>query len=352
MLSPNQNPQSTLEGMSHYSPEIVLENFKSKRIVADAAFTGIYSEYNNDMQRTHSLHTAHQEKMDGREMLGFAAEALIFTCIEKGALGNTISARGTSDYDDLFHGADMVIESTAKQLRDPIVSTVDVTINQNNIQSNVMRPRVPGKMEVKLGLDKKLERVVRHINLLANMSDNEAVALSAWLQSGGLSGVRNNSNDNKFRRAEELMLLKYYKNPKNGDHPDEPHFVLSGPQVVLSVDTLFVNKVFSTTSNEIVHKKAIENLSNILQVEVPLFVIELNAFVEKVADNYGKRGKGTNLFFAQYRAACRAWQETFDAPDYQARVTQALKVCMSDKDSGTQVREFAKTLEKSFGVRV
>lgn len=127
-MQEKQPQQFQLEGMSNYTPEVVRENYERSRIVADASFSSVYSEYVKDMERVEALHKTYESKDGGNEGLGFDAEALVFTCIEKGALGNNITARGTSLYDDYYHGADLIMESRAKHVRDPIISAVDVTI--------------------------------------------------------------------------------------------------------------------------------------------------------------------------------------------------------------------------------
>ncbi len=349
-MQEKQPQQSQLEGMSHYTPEVVRENYERNRIVADESFSGLYSEYVKDMERVKALHQTYENKDGGKEGLGFDAEALVFTCIEKGALGNNITARGTSLYDDYYHGADLIIESRAQQVRDPIISAVDVTINQKNIHTNSNEYFKTTEND-KVGFEKKLDRVKKHINLLANLSDNEAVELSAWLQSGGLTRERNRFSESKFRRAEELMLLKYYKNPKHGDNPDLPHFVASGPQIVASIDTLFINKVFSTSNDEVLHNKAVDILASILQAEVPLSVVMLNDYVEKVANSSRLRGLGTNLFFASYRAACKAWEETFSSDQYQMRMKRAIQTCNQDREAKRQLQDFMNTLQKSFDLK-
>lgn len=222
--------------------------------------------------------------------------------------------------------------------------------NQKNIHTQTKSQFEFGEVE-KVGFEKKLDRVKKHIHLLAGMSDNEAVELSAWLQSGGLMKERNTFSEQKFKRAEELMLLKYYKNPKHGDDPDRPHFVASGPQIVISIDTLFVNKVFSTGNDEILHRKNVDLLSSLLQAEVPLSVAMLDDYVEKVANSYRLRGLGTNLFFASYRAACKAWEETFSSEQYQMRMKRAIQTCNQDREAKKQLQDFMMTLQKSFDIK-
>lgn len=343
-----EGKQFQFEGMSSYTREVVKNNYEQKRIVADPVFHSLYSDYEKDMEKASELKKYFSEHSNDLESLGADGEALIFTCIDKGALGSNITARGTNIYDDYYHGADMVIESSSKQLRDPIVSAIDVTLNQRNINTVNKSAFEGGKVEQEIGFEKKLERIKRHIDYLASMSDNYAVELSAWIQRGGLTEKRSNLNAKKFDDAERLMSLKYYKNPKNSEDPDRPHFVSGGPQIVVSVDNMFVNKVFSTEGEQ--QKKSVDGLSSLLQVEVPMSIAVLKEYVEKIAIIKRSKNVGTNLFFASYRAACLAWEETFSNEQYQFRLEKAIKECNQNPDLRAQLQYFQRTLQKSFGI--
>ena len=343
-----EGKQNQLEGMSSYTPEVVKKNYEAKRIVADPIFTSLYSEYEKDMSRAEHLKEVYSAQHQSPETLGSIGEALIFTCIDKGALGSRITARGTHIYDDYYHGADMVIESTSRQMRDPIVSTIDVTLNQKDVNAQHKSSFEKEHPEQEVGFEKKLERIKRHITYLADIPDDKAIELSAWMQRGGLREKRVSSNEKKFQDAEKLMLLKYYKNPKTVEDPDKPHFVASGPQIVVSVDNLFVNKVFSTEGAQ--QKKAVDNLSALLQAEVPLSIAMIKQYVEEVASVSRKKGLGTNLFFASYRAACLAWEDTFSDDQYQVKLERAIKDCRQDPDLWKQLQYFQKTLQTSLRV--
>ena len=144
------------------------------------------------------------------------------------------------------------------------------------------------------------------------------------------------------------MSLKYYKNPKDGEDPDKPHFIYGGPQIVVSVDNMFINKVFSTEGER--QKKAVQGLSSLLQIEVPMSIAALKEYVEKLATSKRSKGLGTNLFFASYRAACQAWEGTFSSEQYQVRLERAIKDCNQDSELRAQLHYFQKTLQKVLSV--
>lgn len=337
-----EGKQFQQEGMNTYSLDGVKKNYEAKRITADPIFSSLYSEYEHDMKRAEHLKQMYSSHHESSETLGSTGEALVFTCIDKGALGSHVTARGTNLYDDYYHGADMVIESTSRYMRDPIISAVDVTLNQKDVNAPRRESFHSEQPLQEIGFEKKLERIKRHITYLAEIPDNKAVELSAWMQRGGLREKRNASNEKKFQEAEKLMLLKYYKNPKTVENPDQPHFVVSGPQIVLSVDSMFVNKVFSTEGSQ--QQKAVEALSTLIQAQVPLSIGMLKQYVEDVANSARAKGLGTNLFFASYRAACMAWEGTFLDETYQVRLDRAIKECMLDADLSKQLQYFQKTL--------
>ena len=339
-----EGKQFQLEWVSSYTPDTVRNYYEERRIESGKGFPSIYGEYKKDMGAV-EIQGKYAKSPEGS---GFVAEALVFMCIDKGALGSGITARGTHRYDDIRHGADLVIETRADQLREPIVSAVDVTINQKDSKAPAKGSFENRNRSEKIGFEYKLERIKSHVDYLATMPDDRAIQLSAWIQQGGLLRERTSLNEENFEDAEKLMSLKYYRNPEHGQDPDKPRFVVGGPQLVISVDSHFVNKVFSTKGDE--QKKTVDNLSALLQAEVPLAIGMLKEYVESVAKTSREKGLGTNLFFASYRAACLAWEETFLNDQYQFRVERAVKTCQGDKDLLAQLKYFQNTLQKSFGI--
>ena len=295
-MKEEQFQQQQLEGMP-ITAEAIKKNFETKRINPDLSFGNLYSTYQDDMDRASRLNERYEQQSE-RDELDLLGEAIVFASIEKGALGEKVTARGTSMYDDFFHGADIVIESKARQIREPIISSIDVTVGQQAPGAVIKSAFEVEGMVYEVGLEKKLERIKRHIDILAGYSNNDAIEVSAWLQSGGLSQSRNKQNERYFDKAEKLMLLKYYKNPHTSDDPDKPHFVIAGPQIVVSLDRAFVNKVFNSNQQD----KAIKDINTLIQVEVPFAIGAITEYVDTVAKRKGQ----TNLLLDMMRVACRA----------------------------------------------
>lgn len=325
------------------TPEMVVANFEAKRIHPDAKFGQLYSTFADDMARTDRVKKMY-EAQPNQDQFGFLGEALVFSCIENGALGTGITARGTSPYDDLFHGADVAIESKGRQQRDPIVSSIDVTLSQMALDARQMSPFEAEGVVNEIGLEKKLERVKRHIAEVARYPRERAVDMSAWLQSGGLSQPKTKDNFGKFEEAEKLMLLKYYTNPATSEDPNKPHFVLAGPQVVLSIDRSFVNKAFSGNNQQ----KAINDINALIQAEVPFAVGMITRHAEDLAKDLNRRGQSPNLFFDMLRASCRAWELTFTTEQNQLRLQNAIQTCLKDPELKKQIMYYQSTLSKSF----
>jgi hypothetical protein len=309
--------QTSLEGFN-LTPENLIQDFERKRIQASPnLFSDLYSAFEDDQGRANNLRDLYEQEGNNEvKKDGQLAEAIVLHCIEKGALGSNITTRGASLYDDYFHGADLVIESKGGQARDPIVSSVDVTISQENVAN-----RNIGHTSPFVSFDKKIERVKRHIDILANLSSSDAINISAWVNSGGLSHPTTSENKNMFALAEKLMLLKYYTNQETGEDPNRPHAVMAGPQIVISVDRSFTNKVFGGNNQE----KSLKDISTLLQLEVPFFVVMITQYM----DSLQKKGK-RNLFFDQNLAACKAWGHTFSTDVYEVRLKKALEECMKD----------------------
>lgn len=324
--------QKSLETMD-LTQEKVLRIFEENRIKAEPdSFSSMYSTFQNDQDRVANLRNRYEQDTN-KDQEGPLGEALVFLRIQQGALSPHITSRGTHLYDDFFHGADLVIESKARQLRDPIVSSVDVTVSQQALGET---KRDDGFVP-ELSFDKKVTRVKRHIDEVARLSQRDAIEISAWLQSGGLSQPRTRVNEKMFDVAEKLMLLKYYKNPTTSDDPDRPHFVVAGPQIVVSIDRSFVNKVFHGNDQE----KALKNIDLLLQAQVPFSVLILKQYIESLK----KRGQG-NVFLDGNLVACRAWELTFDNEIYQAKLQRALQECNRDPQLREQISYYQQTVSR------
>jgi hypothetical protein len=349
---PNQREsQGKLEGMDHITPEALLKNFNDKRIVADPALFGpLYSEYNEDMNEVARKGRIFAKQREGQgEDVSALGEAVVFRCIEQSMLGSQITARGASLFDDYHKGADIIIEGKARQQRDPIISTVDVTLNQKSIDADTPNPNRSAKKEGPGdGLEDKIGKIKYHVTNLTKIPDNRAVKIAGWIQGGGLKEIKTEKNKVYFDAVKDLILLKYYKNPPTSEKPNEPHAVFSGPKIVISLDAPFINRVIHNEPSR--QKKALEDVVDLLQVEVPFSIAALHTYLEKVAVEEQKNGKGTNLFFAQYRAACIAWFDVFSSEIANNRFEEALKRCLSDPQKAKQIEIFKNTVLDSFGI--
>ena len=201
-----------------FVPEELLRKFEAARIEPETGFKDVYSDYQKDQGRVASL----QEKFQGREQekseesLGPVGEALVYDRIKSGIFGAGISARPASLYDDYFHGADLLVE--AAHFQEPVVSTVDVTLNQEDIKGVLRRPHFSAEENPRpIGLNGKLGRIKKHIDYVANINPGTARSLGAWLQGGGLHERQTDANREYFKMAERGMLVKYYVSPESAD---------------------------------------------------------------------------------------------------------------------------------------
>lgn len=337
-----QSPQK--KELRELSPEEIRNHFEANRISSDASFAPIYSTYQDDMDRVQRMKESHEK--GEHDEIGFFGEALISSCIENGALGSSITARGTNPYDDFLHGADVVVETTSKQQRDPVVASVDITVSQQAPGTQARSSFESGGVVYKNGLESKIARIKKHIEFVASIPRQDAIDISAWLQSGGLSQKRTRENEHFFDIAEKIMLLKYYKNPSTSEEPNKPHYVLAGPQIALSIDRSFVNKVFTGTQKD----KALNDINALIQVQTPMAVTLITQYVEDLARTLSKKGQAPNLFFDMTRAACKAWELTFDTEQNKMRIERAVKQCLTDPELKKQVQTYQGALVKGFSL--
>jgi hypothetical protein len=338
---PPRTPENKSVNPEKITPEELLARFEDKRIQPDNRFESLYSDFASDMQRVNNLKTLNDSKKTPETMLGPVGEALVFDLIEKGILGSSIKARGTSIYDDYFHHADLIVEQFG-QKRDPMISTIDVTFNQRDIKAVQRSTFEGGNPDVRpVGLEQKISRIKNHIDFLASFSRNDAITLSSWLQSGGLHQKKDRSNDKLFSDAERLMLLKYYVDPEWVDEP-KPHFVSAGPQIVISMDTMFLNKALSTEGET--QRVNIGKIESLVQAESLLSVAFLNNYLES---RFSSNDTG-NILLDGYRVATKAWATTFSSPVNEVRMQNAVAACLKDQDLSKQMTYYKSVLEKSF----
>jgi hypothetical protein len=187
----------------------LLEKLEQRRIEVGEEFGNLYSDYDHDMDRAHNM----SETYDDSEafMFGKISEALIFATLIEGEAGKYIRFRSSHPYDDIFHGIDIVAEPKHADI--PALATLDVTVNQEDIKGDQRRgSQYEDVREARpVGLERKLYRQKKYIDLLASFDPEEARNLQGWMQSGGLRTKHTPENNTSFEKAERVILMKYYK---------------------------------------------------------------------------------------------------------------------------------------------
>lgn len=316
----------------------LLSNFEKARIDM-SAYAHTYRDGNQDMARVSELHRMY-EQQSTEVRHGDVAQALILERLEKGALGSGISVRAASLYDDYLHGADIVLD--AALMREPIVGSIDVTVNQQMISEP--RSQKMGSKEGESrpeGFEKKLERVRRHLDGIASMTQGEARNLAAWMASGGLSGERTRENEMLFRKAERALLLKYYDAPEGHPMSGRPHPVVAGPQVVLSLDSVFINHALTDIARQASHEQKLDAL---VAFEV---AGGIQAYKKCVGDMMKTRG--ANALLEQYWVAASAWEQLLDRDGQRDTIERALGLIQKDRELSAQAQHYARTIGRVFG---
>ena len=313
-----------------------LQNFiETLRILADPKFERAYTEYKRDMERVANK-KARYEVQSTDIALGKSAEALILFLFGEGRVGELLKVRAANLYDDYFNGVDAVIEQ--KRGGAPTLATIDITINQEDIKGKGRVGDDAGEKRP-VGLEAKLARVKEHIDALAVYSDKKAQALYDWMENGGLHEPRTNKNDSFFKDAEKIILLKYYETSDASYDPMKP-YVIGGPKVVVSIDTVFVNQALQ--GNE--HAKGVIQALSFLEF----------AYGVHVEHEYLKKKRreiqNENPFFREHCEKVEAWGQILEQPAFQELVVDFSKAFKNDPEFRSQLAYYSQTLSKVFGV--
>lgn len=318
-------------------PKTPLENFESQRITPDESFRGVYSEYGSDMERVGNL----SDMYDGRSpdmQFGKVAEALVFSLLTKHPISKHVLVRPTSLYDDYLHGADILVEPINTKIQS--VAAIDITTNQEDIKGRQLRG---GPMEETrpVGLEAKLLRTQRYTDHLANFDSSLARDLSAWIESGGLYQPVTKQTELYFKLAERLFLMKYYKTPDFDPEPGRPGFVIGGPQAVISIDTMFINKALqgNKEAGELVADLSVLEFAYCIQAE------------QQYLDDKVRKSKSRNIFFDTHYSKVRAWSNILDKPELKTLLDDIVGRNQKNRDFRDQLGYYGTTFQKVYSAK-
>lgn len=311
-----------------------LENFEKQRILSDESFKDVYSDYGRDMEKVDKL----TMKYDGNEpekQFGKIAEALVFTLLARHSINEHVLIRPTSRYDDYVHGADILVEPINTRVQ--AVAAIDITTNQDDIKGVNRRG---GQIEEArpVGLEAKLVRTQRYTDYLANFDSSLARDLSAWIESGGLYQPRTKQMEPYFQLAERLFLMKYYKAPDFDPEPGRPGFVIGGPQAVVSLDTMFINKALqgNRDAGELVADLSVLEFAYCIQAE------------QQYLDEKVRRSKSRNIFFDTHYSKVKAWSNILDKPELKTLLDDLVGKNQKNREFREQLGYYAKTFQKVY----
>lgn len=319
--------------------EVAVNSFEEARInFEESDFNEIYSDYLKDRARTQALSEIYDSQSPDSQ-LGKQAEALIFSLLNAHPINKHVAFRPTSLYDDYFHGTDLVVvPRNTRNARVQSVAALDITINQEDIKGSHYRDGDAAAARP-IGLEKKLLRSRRYTDMLANYDPSKAREMAAWLGSGGLHQPRTNENRSMFDQAEKLFLMKYYKTPEFDIDPGKPGFVIGGPQTVISIDTMFINKALQGNQQ-------VKNI--IADLSVLEFIYCIQAEQEYLDREIQKR-KDRNIFFDTHYSKVKAWTNIFDKPDLSQMVNEIVAKNQSSREFREQIIYYGQTFQKVLG---
>jgi len=319
----------------NYSNRLI-ESFEKSRIGSDDAFRKIYSDYSHDMERTENLGELYRSNSP-EVQLGKIAEALVFSLLQKHKIRNHLEFRATSEYDDYFHGADVVVEPKGAVVQ--ALAAIDITINQEDIKGKERLEAYPESFESRpVGLDAKLSRVRRYTDYLSDFEPSEARNLKAWMDGGGLHQPRTSKNEIKFQTAERLFLMKYYKTPDSAKESGKTGYVIGGPQAIISIDTMFINQALQN------NEQAKEMIGDLALLEfVYCIQAELKYLKKKVETK-----KDRNVFFDTHYTKIQAWVHIFEQSALENIIDNIIKKHQRNPDFIAQIKYYGEAFQKAY----
>lgn len=312
----------------------LIEGYESHRIEPVQEFAGIYSQYDRDMKRVEQLDQRYGASLPDAQM-GKVSEALIFDLLTKHEINNHLLIRPTSTYDDYCHGADLLLEPRNSPIH--AVAALDITTYQQDIKG-MARQGGPESETRPVGLEKKLIRSREYTDYISGMDSSKARDLSAWIQSGGLHERRDNNNEQLFREAEKLFLLKYYVSPETAEDPGKLGNVIGGPQAIISIDEVFVNKALQgdKSAKQLIGDMSVLEFAYCIQAE------------QEYLDRKVKEEKHKNIFFDLHYSKVRAWSNIFNKPELQELTEHMVTKNQGTREFREQLGYYANTFTKVF----
>lgn len=269
--------------------------------------------------------------------LGKAAEALIFLLLRDHSINDTLQFRPTSRYDDFLHGADVIVEPLHASLQG--LATLDITINQEDIKGRNVRD--PMAREARpVGLEAKLARTKRYTDHIASYDSGAARKLLGWINSGGLREKRTKENSRAFDDAERLFLMKYYKTSETSDQPHKAGYIIGGPQTVISVDTVFVNRALQGQGN------AKEVLADIALLEFMYCIAAEKHYLDKLLS----KREISNVFFDGHYAMIDGWSRLLSRSDVEDLSTRLANKHKQNREFISQLNLYAQAFSKVYGI--
>jgi hypothetical protein len=329
-------PEISQTSIENYQGRLV-ESFQKRRLdEAEPSFEGLYSTWQNDMSRVQNLTQMYANDENDQIYLGKLAEALIFKELTEHPISQVLTFRGSSLYDDYFNGVDVVVDPKNGQVQ--ALATLDITINQKDIKGSQYQNSEAGEARP-VGFEQKLARSKRYVDTLASYDPGHAREVLSWMQSGGLHEPVTNANKNFFAEAERLMLMKYYMTPPGASEPNKPGFVIGGPQVIVSADTMFVNKALQA-------QKGNEGTLG------DLAALEFAACIQagqKYNETLVRQQRSRNVLFDTHYSKVQAWQRMFERSELSSIINDVMRRRQNNRDFGQQLGYYANTFEKVFG---
>jgi hypothetical protein len=319
-------------------PKTPIENFEGQRIVPDESFREVYSDYGNDMERVGNLAEIYEGNSPDQQF-GKVAEALVFSLLTKHPVNEHVSFRPTSLYDDYLHGADILVEP--RNTRVQSVAAIDITTNQEDIKG-VQRRGGPIGEARPVGLEAKLQRTQRYTDHLASFDSSLARDLSAWMESGGLYQPRTKQTEPYFKFAERLFLMKYYKAPDFDPEPGRPGFVIGGPQAVISLDTMFINRALqgNKEAGDLVADLSVLEFAYCIQAE------------QQYLDDKVRKSKLRNIFFDTHYSKVKAWSNILDKPELKSIQDDIIGKNQKNREFREQLGYYGQTFQKVYGAKL